>query len=115
MSDDFLLNYGELKHWGKPELYHKTTLESAPTQCGDKINIYIVLEGDKIVDAKFDGDACILSTISADLLLESILNKKLSEVRNWDESTYLSNFPIKVSPGRVGCVLLPLRLLKKIK
>jgi len=109
---DFINNYGDLRNWGKLDSAD-IKIEGAGTQCGDVINLYIKLENGIIKDAKFDGDACILSTISADIFLSKIIGMNIKEAVKISENSYLEEFPINVSPGRIGCVLLPLRTLKR--
>ena len=43
--------------------------------CGDKVTVYIKLEHDLIVDARFQGCGCAISVASASLLLEAIKGK----------------------------------------
>ncbi len=38
--------------------------------CGDRLELYLVLEGDKVTDAGFKGDGCAISTASASLMTE---------------------------------------------
>jgi nitrogen fixation protein NifU and related proteins len=48
--------------------------------CGDKVRIYLQLEGDVIKDISFDGTGCAISTASASLMTESLKGKTLEEV-----------------------------------
>ncbi len=45
--------------------------------CGDRLRLYLEVEGGAVVDASFEGDGCAISTASASLLTESV--KGLSE------------------------------------
>ncbi|MDZ5649932.1 Fe-S cluster assembly sulfur transfer protein SufU [Nitrospirillum sp. BR 11828] len=47
--------------------------------CGDKVTIFLRLEGDRIVDVSFEGKGCAISTASASLMTEVVLNKTLAE------------------------------------
>lgn len=49
--------------------------------CIDDITIYLKVENDKIVDAKFDGIGCAISTASTDILCELINGKTYEEAR----------------------------------
>lgn len=55
--------------------------------CIDDINLYIKIDGDIIVDAYFDGDACAISTSSTSIMLKNIIGKNITEVKN-----YITNF-----------------------
>lgn len=48
--------------------------------CGDKVTIYVVMEGDRIRDISFQGSGCAISTASASLLTESLKGKTRGEV-----------------------------------
>tara|TARA_Y100000590_G_scaffold328135_1_gene372563 strand:+ start:366 stop:806 length:441 start_codon:yes stop_codon:yes gene_type:complete len=50
--------------------------------CGDKISIQIVLENETVVDAKFIGSGCAISTASASILTDTIKGLKKSEIEN---------------------------------
>ena len=48
--------------------------------CGDKVTVYLRLEGDRIVDVRFDGSGCAISTASASGMTESLKGKTRQEV-----------------------------------
>ncbi|TWB21820.1 nitrogen fixation NifU-like protein [Nitrospirillum amazonense] len=47
--------------------------------CGDKVTIFLRLDGDRIVEVSFEGKGCAISTASASLMTEVVLNKTLAE------------------------------------
>jgi nitrogen fixation NifU-like protein len=47
--------------------------------CGDKVTIYLKLEGDRISDISFQGAGCAISTASASILTETLKGKTLQE------------------------------------
>jgi len=47
--------------------------------CGDKVTIYVKLDGDRISDLSFQGAGCAISTASASLLTESLKGKTREE------------------------------------
>jgi nitrogen fixation protein NifU and related proteins len=47
--------------------------------CGDRITLYLKVEGDVIRDIRFKSSGCAISTASASLLTESLKGKPLSE------------------------------------
>ncbi|MBI9048418.1 MAG: SUF system NifU family Fe-S cluster assembly protein [Anaerolineaceae bacterium] len=80
--------------------------------CGDNIRIDLVLDGDKIADAKFNGHGCAISMASADLLLEDIIGKTLTEVKELKKEDILDLLGIELGPVRLKCALLSLKVLK---
>lgn len=57
--------------------YQKIRMDS--DSCIDDITIYIKMDGDKIIDASFDGVACTISTTSTDILCGLIIGKTIKE------------------------------------
>ncbi len=49
--------------------------------CGDQIQVYIKMEGDKITDISFQGQGCAISTASASLMTEITKNKTPAEIQ----------------------------------
>jgi nitrogen fixation NifU-like protein len=47
--------------------------------CGDKVTIFLKLEGNRIVDASFAGRGCAISTASASLMTEILTGKTIGE------------------------------------
>ncbi len=48
--------------------------------CGDRVTVYLEVEGDVIEDLAFQGSGCAISTASASLMTEILKGKSLSEV-----------------------------------
>jgi len=47
--------------------------------CGDKVHIYVKLDGDRITDVSFQGEGCAISTAAASMMTEAIKGKTVSE------------------------------------
>lgn len=50
--------------------------------CGDKVNIYLALDGDTIRDVSFEGAGCAISTASASVMTEILKGKSRTEVES---------------------------------
>jgi nitrogen fixation NifU-like protein len=48
--------------------------------CGDRLTLSVRLDGDKVVEAKFVGSGCAISTASASLMTEAIRGMSRSDV-----------------------------------
>ncbi len=48
--------------------------------CGDKLNVTLRLDGDRLGDVRFDGQGCAISVASASLMTEAVKGKKLADV-----------------------------------
>jgi len=49
--------------------------------CGDRLTVYLKMDGDRIQDASFQGSGCAISKASASLMTDSVKGKTLEEAR----------------------------------
>ncbi|HXR96525.1 MAG TPA: SUF system NifU family Fe-S cluster assembly protein [Terriglobales bacterium] len=54
--------------------------------CGDKVTIYVELEGDIVKDVRFEGSGCAISTASASLLTGAVKGKTRAEAETLFEN-----------------------------
>ena len=54
-------------------------LEGYNTLCGDRLKLYLKLDGDRISGISFDGTGCAISVASASLMTEAMKGKSLAE------------------------------------
>ena len=80
--------------------------------CGDIIEIYIKVDNNNVKDIKFSGHGCALSQASTSMLTEIVSGKKLDEVKNLNKDEILQLLGIDLSPVRLKCALLGLKVLK---
>jgi nitrogen fixation NifU-like protein len=50
--------------------------------CGDRLTLYLTLDGDVIKDAAFQGQGCAISKASASLMTDAIKGKTVAEARD---------------------------------
>lgn len=92
---------------------HDYSYEDDNPLCGDRIRIDVrVDESDVITEAAFSGEGCAISMVSADLLVESIVGRTLEEVKGLSKEALLDLLGIELSPVRLKCALLSLKVLK---
>lgn len=98
--------------------------------CIDNLDIMYKIEDGKLVDIRFDGEACAISTSATSIMIKSLVGKTKDEiikiVDNYenmiDEKEYDSNLlgelivynEIYRQPNRKKCALLPFESVKKI-
>ena len=81
--------------------------------CGDRLQIELRVDEDQnVVDAKFDGHGCAISISAADLLLDSIIGKSIEDLKKLEKQDILDLLGIELSPVRLKCALLSLKVLK---
>lgn len=80
--------------------------------CGDEVRIDLRVEDGRVAEVKFDGRGCAVSQASASILTEMVEGKTLDEVKALTKDDLLEEIGIPVSPARMKCALLPLKVLK---
>lgn len=118
-----------LDHYQNPR--HKGLIEDASylkantnnESCIDEIDLMVKIEDGKIVDAKFDGEACAICTSSTSIMIETLIGKSIEEAiqiyENFShmlsEESYDADLleqavvyhDIYKQPNRKKCALLP--------
>lgn len=51
--------------------------------CGDRLELYVALEGERLKDLKFEGKGCAISVASASLMTETLKGKTRSEAQRY--------------------------------
>ena len=80
--------------------------------CGDRVRVEVKFDDDRIADIRFDGEGCVISQASASLVCEEAAGKPREEVRQWDLKKVLDLIGIELTPVRMRCALLPLKVLQ---
>lgn len=69
------------RNFREPEEFDRKAQGDNPL-CGDKVTIYITLDGDVVKDVAFQGSGCAISTAAASLMSEFIMGKSVEEVES---------------------------------
>jgi nitrogen fixation NifU-like protein len=80
--------------------------------CGDVLTMSLKLDGTTVADAKFDGHGCAISQAAASMLAEHAQGKPLDAIRTLAKQDVLTMLNIPISPVRLKCALLGLKVLK---
>jgi nitrogen fixation NifU-like protein len=105
------------------------TQEGYNPLCGDRLTLYVTLDGDQIADVAFQGSGCAISKASASLMTEALKGKTVAEARTLFERFHamitsppdsaaadlgkLSVFGgVREFPTRIKCASLPWHTLK---
>ena len=81
--------------------------------CGDKIRMDLRIRDGVVEDVKFKGRGCAISQASTSLLTETIKGKRIAEIDCIGKDEVLENLGIAISPARLKCALLGLKVLKQ--
>ena len=80
--------------------------------CGDEVRIDVRVAGDRIADIKFSGRGCAISQASTSILTEMVHGRPLAEAKALTKDDLLDELGVPVSPARLKCALLGLKVLK---
>jgi nitrogen fixation NifU-like protein len=124
-----------LEHYQKPinkGLIEDVTYKKINTKnesCVDNVDIMLKIENNKIIDIRFDGEACAISTSATSIMIKTLIGKTINEVKNIiinyermiNEEEYVAEVleelnvydEIYKQPSRKRCALLPFKAIKK--
>lgn len=88
------------------------TYEDTNPLCGDEIRIDVRVKDDHVSEIAFSGQGCAISQASASILTELVEGKSLDDVRGIGKEELLDEIGIPLSPARLKCALLSLKVLK---
>ncbi len=81
--------------------------------CGDRLQMGVRLEGDRVVEVRFNGTGCAISQASASMLTDEIQGKTLAELAEITKEDIFEMLGIPLSPARQKCALLAWEVLRK--
>ena len=86
------------------EAYGEGRLAAATTSitvdnplCGDRVTVYLAVEGDRIADVSFEGRGCAISTAAASLMTEVLKGKSIEDAKKM-----FAQFHARVTGGDAG-------------
>jgi nitrogen fixation protein NifU and related proteins len=91
-----------LDHGRHPRNFHALehpthTAQGHNPLCGDKVSVYLALDGERIADVSFDGRGCAISTAAASLMTEVLKGKTVAEAE-----ALFARFHAQVTGGEIG-------------
>jgi len=100
-------------HFGKLEPHTHSGHKHNPS-CGDEftVQLFVDARSGKIVDAKFFGSGCAISTASACLFIDAIIGKTIDDAKKMTSDNVITLLGIPVSASRITCVTLSMDCLK---
>ncbi len=106
-----------LDHYRNPRNHgtldpHDASFEDSNPLCGDRVRIDLKLDGDIIADIRFSGRGCAISQAATSMLTEMVVGKTIEDVREISKDDLLDEIGIPISPARLKCALLGLKVLK---
>jgi nitrogen fixation protein NifU and related proteins len=114
--DDLYKDY-ILDHYRNPRNFGSLEAPTAVAEdlnplCGDRIRFELLVEDGIVTDVRFSGRGCAISQASASMLSEDLRGKKLEDVARLSKEAVLENVGIGISPARMKCATLGLKVVK---
>lgn len=124
-----LENYTHPFNKTNEELTNYIKVNTNNESCIDNIDLYLKFDKDILVDIKFDGEACAISTASTSIMLKNLIGKNIKEIeefidnfnnmieeKEFDEEKLKEGIAfseIYKQQNRKTCVILPYLGIKK--
>lgn len=101
-------NFGQLPD---PKVFY----EEYNPLCGDRLTLQLKVVDGQVLDVKFAGEGCAISTAASSMLTDYIKDKSTQELRKLDGTKVLEILNLSdISPARLKCALLSFEALKKL-
>jgi nitrogen fixation protein NifU and related proteins len=104
-------HYKNPRNFGRLERADVSHEEYNPL-CGDLVGMDFRLQDGVIEDVRFHGRGCAISQASASLMTERLKGMRLEDARELSKDDVLDELGIEISPARLKCALLSLKVLK---
>ncbi len=88
------------------------TYEDVNPLCGDEIRMDLRTDGERITEVRFSGRGCAISQSAASILTEMVEGRPLDEVKAISREDLLDELGVPISPARMKCAMLGLKVLK---
>jgi len=88
------------------------TYEDVNPLCGDEIRMDLRTDGERITEVRFSGRGCAISQAAASMLTEMVEGRALEEVKAISREDLLDELGVPISPARMKCAMLGLKVLK---
>lgn len=83
--------------------------------CGDMVQFYLKIKDGVITEVKWKGIGCAITTAASSKFSEYLQGKKLDDIKAMSEEEMMRDgVGFEVNPGRMKCLMLPVKLVKKL-
>jgi len=81
--------------------------------CGDRIRVELLLvDGGRILEARFSGEMCAIAKGAASILFESLEGRTLAMIVAITDADVLESLAGAIPKNRIQCALLPISALR---
>lgn len=97
LYQDIILDHGRHPRNFRTIEHPTHTAQGHNPLCGDRVTVYLTLDGDHIADVSFQGRGCAISTAAASLMTEVLKGKTIDDAR-----ALFAQFRSRVTGGPPG-------------
>lgn len=113
--EDIMDHYDNPRNQGEISGDDVQTARDSNASCGDMVQFYIRVASKKIIEVKWKGIGCAITTAAASKLSEYLQGQALKDVQKMSEEELLQKgIGFEVNPGRMKCLMLPIKVVRKI-
>lgn len=113
--EDVMDHYEHPRNQGELTGEGVVTEQATNASCGDMTQFYLKIEKGIIVDIKWKGTGCAITTAAASKLSEYLQGQSLKAVQKMSEEELTQKgVGFEVGPGRIKCLMLPARAVKRL-
>jgi len=109
--EEVMENYKNPRNKGEMENYtfkeHQKNIS-----CGDVFDLFVKIENNKIIDVKYSGEGCAISTASFSMLSQELIQMSVDDAKKINKDFILDMLGIKISAGKMNCAMLSLEALE---
>ena len=109
-----LLDHADEPAWRGRLSEPTSTLAGRNPLCGDQIRLELRLEEDRIAEAKFEGQGCLVSQACASMLCEGAIGRTIEELLAIPAGDLLEFDVSQLTVNRRQCALLAHGLLRRM-
>jgi nitrogen fixation NifU-like protein len=88
------------------------TYQDVNPLCGDEIRMDVQTDGERVTGIRFSGRGCAISQAAASILTEMVDGQSLDDVKAISREDLLDELGVPISPARMKCAMLGLKVLK---
>jgi len=128
--DIILENYQNPVNRGLTDSDGYILVNTRNSSCVDNIDVMVKVDNGIIIDIRFDGEACAISTSATSIMIKTLIGKNIKEAKNIienyenmiEEKEYDKDLlgelmvyeTISKQPSRKKCATLPFESIKKV-
>jgi len=112
--EEVMEHYENPRNQGELKGEDVKSARDANASCGDMVQIYLKIQKGMIVDVKWKGIGCAITTAASSKLTEYLRGLSVKEIREMSETELIKKgIGFEVNPGRSKCLGLPVRVVMK--